>query len=367
MKKILLLLAFLLSVGIVCAQETALTSDGNSKYTPMWSPDDTTILYTYQDLVDLQIGTVTTAGVQTNLTTDATDLYFKDFPVWSPDGADVAFQKVNGTKYQIFKMDVGSQVQTRLTSNTAYDHNRAEYNPAGTLIAYYIDPTFANNNQIAVVSSAGGAETNLTSKAYDHEVPRWNNAGTRLVYEAYSSLAGNIQIGIVDSNGANETNLTSFAEDHEVPQWSPDDAWVVYSRYNSTSNNYELWKVPSAGGAEVQILADPSFSLYNPQWSSDGSTILYVKTDWATGAIYTVSSSGGVPTSIISDAFDNQVPQYNSDDSRIAFTKNDATGFNQVYDYLFGNGGPVPEFSTVALILAVLVGLAGIFVVRRKP
>ncbi|MCX6709143.1 MAG: hypothetical protein NTW67_05870 [Candidatus Woesearchaeota archaeon] len=265
MKKILLLIAFLLCAGVAFAQETALTSDANGKYTPMWSPDDTTILYSYQDLVDMQIGIVTTAGVQTSLTTDATDPYFKDFPVWSPDGADVAFQKLNGTKYQIFKMNVGTQVQTRLTSNAAYSHSRPEYNPAGTLIAYYIDPAFSNNNQIAVVSSAGGAETNLTNKTYDHEVPRWNHAGTRLVYEASSSLAGNIQIGIVDSNGANETNLTSFAEDHEYPQWSPDDAWVVYSRFNSTSNNYELWKVPSAGGAEVQILADPSFSLINPQ------------------------------------------------------------------------------------------------------
>ncbi|MCX6709142.1 MAG: hypothetical protein NTW67_05865 [Candidatus Woesearchaeota archaeon] len=91
-------------------------------------------------------------------------------------------------------------------------------------------------------------------------------------------------------------------------------------------------------------------------------------TDWATGAIYTVSSSGGVPTSIISDAFDNQVPQYNSDDSRIAFTKNDATGYNQVYDYDFnGPVGVAPEFSLATLLLAVL--LAGglvLFVVRKR-
>src|SRR5437879_13014551 len=59
---------------------------------------------------------------------------------------------------------------------------------------------------------------------------------------------------------------------HEFqPAWSPDGKSIVYVTWSSDGG--QLWKIPAAGGTPVQL--SKSLDVYsNPAWSPDGTKIV---------------------------------------------------------------------------------------------
>ncbi|MFH1514021.1 MAG: T9SS type A sorting domain-containing protein, partial [bacterium] len=156
-------------------------------------------------------------------------------------------------------------------------------------------------DQIYKVSSAGGAETVLTSNAYYNYSPQWSPDGNWVVYER--DVPGPRQIYKVSSAGGVETALTSNAYYNYSPQWSPDGNWVVYYRWDWYATGYsQIYKVSSAGGAETVLTTNSGYPNFRPQWSPDGNRVVYSRED-ATGhqQIYKVSSETGIEENLMND------------------------------------------------------------------
>jgi len=83
------------------------------------------------------------------------------------------------------------------------------------------------------------------------------------------------------------------------PVWSPDGKWIAFSsdrtgeEYEGSSNN-DVWIIPADGGELKQLTTQPHQDTY-PQWSPDGKTIAYLRTDkpYAQPEICLVSPLGG--------------------------------------------------------------------------
>ena len=56
-------------------------------------------------------------------------------PVWSPDGAKIAFESTGGRPAEIYVMNADGTGQTRLTNNDAEDEDPA-WSPDGAKIAF---------------------------------------------------------------------------------------------------------------------------------------------------------------------------------------------------------------------------------------
>ena len=81
------------------------------------------------------------------------------------------------------------------------------------------------------------------------------------------------QIYVVPADGSSPAHeLTSIAYNSGQQVWSPDDSQLAFTRI--TKGKTQVFLLPLSGGEPVQLTYDPHGASY-PQWSPDGSKILY--------------------------------------------------------------------------------------------
>src|ERR1700749_500023 len=97
----------------------------------------------------------------------------------------------------------------------------------------------------------------------------WSSDGQSLVY----SMQGSLWIQRIDSDSARE--ITDGAGYDYQPDWSPDGKTVVFVRYLRDAE--ELWTLDLRSGAVTQITQGGDVNL-EPRWSPDGKRIAFVST-----------------------------------------------------------------------------------------
>jgi Tol biopolymer transport system component/DNA-binding winged helix-turn-helix (wHTH) protein len=124
--------------------------------------------------------------------------------------------------------------------------------------------------------------------------PTWSPDGTFIAYS--SDRAGNSDIWVQPTTEENPVRLTSAANDWQ-PAWSPDNKYLAF---RSERDGGGLYLVSSKGDAERRI-ADFG---YRPQWSPDGSKILFFGPLRSAGArsteLYVVDLDGTPPRQVLS-------------------------------------------------------------------
>lgn len=173
------------------------------------------------------------------VTNGETRLFHYYEPVWSPDGAWVAYRRgTRSATYQIYRVPAAGGVEVRLT-DSAGDCRHPVWSPDGTAIAY--DVTDEDDfPQIAVVNVSTSEEVVLTSGEHPHMRPCWSPDGARLCYERRDDT-GYFQIYVVPAAGGDESALTSSPYDHRFPAWAPDGT-VVYQRMDD-DGHWQIFEV----------------------------------------------------------------------------------------------------------------------------
>ena len=118
--------------------------------------------------------------------------------------------------------------------------------------------------------------------------PRVSPDGTRL---AFSILVADDtwQIATSAVDGSDLQVLTSDAGYSETPDWSPDGSWLVYSRTEKAcpSQDWEscegvtwsLWRMDADGGNQERIGEDGEFD-WEPRLSPDGRSVVFTRMDF---------------------------------------------------------------------------------------
>ncbi len=170
---------------------------------------------------------------------------------WSPDGQWIVFtseRRADGQAdiYRV-KQD-GTNLETLVASNSFED--AGVLSPDGTKLAY-VSTAVNYTSNIFVTDLATGVTTNLT--------------------------------------GSDET-IGNFASPHSFfrPTWSPDGEWIALSSDANTAwtghsngtgwehtQTLSLYIVRFDGSGFRQVIAAPGYSLGSPQWSADGTRLVY--------------------------------------------------------------------------------------------
>lgn len=121
-----------------------------------------------------------------------------------------------------------------------------------------------------------------------------------------------------------EMYLPQLTSGPSALSWSPDSKSIVYSMQGS------LWRQSVDSGIAMQLTAGPGYD-YQPDWSPDGNSIVFVRydndtmelnsLDIATGAVTQLTDTGGV----------NVEPRWSPDGIRIAFVSTEGTGRFHVF------------------------------------
>jgi len=229
---------------------------------PAISPDGSTIVFSYRG----DLWTVAaTGGTATPLTLhDAQDTS----PVWSPDGATIAFSSDRYGSFDVWTIPVAGGEPTRLTFHSATDIPTS-FLPDGSGVLF----TSSRLDAVTSVQYPTRAQPELYVVSLDGGMPRqvlttpamyavYDHAGTRLAYsdeKGYendwrkhdtSSFARDLWL--LDVASGQHTQLTGAGVDDRQPVWAPGDSALYY--LSERSGSFNVWRLdPAAPDAAVQI------------------------------------------------------------------------------------------------------------------
>jgi Tol biopolymer transport system component len=181
-----------------------------------------------------------------------------------PDGrllADFASTRQSLTEVPLRSVSPGTRWLTRGTGTD----RQPVFSPDGAWVAF--SSNRSGNLEIWEISRKTGTVRRLTEDAADDWDPGFTPDG-RLIWS--SGRSGHLEIWIADADGSAPRRLTDDGTDAENPTATP-DGWVVYN--SAHEKKAGLWKVRVDGSQATQLVASQDTNL--PDVSPDGRYVAY--------------------------------------------------------------------------------------------
>jgi imidazolonepropionase-like amidohydrolase len=130
---------------------------------------------------------------------------------------------------------------------------------------------------------------------------------------AFSRLG---DIFVMDADGSNKTNLTNNPAADSLPNWSADGTKIVF--HSSRDGNNQIYSMNSDGTGQTR-LTNNSAQEAGATWSPDGLKIAFRSNRDGNNEIYTMNADGSNQTRLTTDAASDEAPTWSPDGTKIAF------------------------------------------------
>jgi TolB protein len=242
---------------------------------PAWSPDGSSIAYSTRRDGDWEVVIGPAGGAATKLTDNSTH---ETDPDVSPDGSRIAYGSER--KIVVANRD-GTEARPIATGF------QPAWSPDGQQIAFQK----LNVDGIWLVNPDGSGERRLTMTR-DRDAA-WAPDGKKLATTRWSRTDHRLSVTVMEADGRGARTL---AEGYQ-PAWSPDGESIVYTRHDRED---EELRVIRADGTDDRPVTNNHVNDYSPDWSPDGSKIVFVRgpldEEEGKAEVYTASPHGGSET-----------------------------------------------------------------------
>jgi Tol biopolymer transport system component len=210
-------------------------------------------------------------------------------PVWSPDGKQLAY-----TRWCDPLLDCWGQAGVAVVNIDGTGRRTVRsrggdpsWSPDGKRFAYHeLDANGAG--QIYLINLDGTGRTKLTAGWN----PAWAPRSSLIAY------ANDVNLFTIRTDGTGRRQLTShdprMSWSAFDPDWSPDGSRLVYTEGGSACSIRLVTAKPD-GTDKRRLDSFPGCNMYDPSWSPDGRTLAFV-TDWLQptdgGGAYTIRPDG---------------------------------------------------------------------------
>ncbi len=228
-------------------------------------------------------------------------------PALSPDGSKIAYIRQDESFADLWTASANGSNPRQLSNNRGAGVPRSESFTNKSLWAF--SPVWsADGAQIAYLSDNGTDDLTLFSTAAASFAPRqlstlavgngglqrpsWSPKGDAVAVGAFEN--GKLQIFSVRTANRNSTQLTSQPDGAYDPAWSPDGKWIAYIAHKG--NGGEMWLMQADGSNPMQLSPQNSRS---PVWSPDSKKLAYLgqKDGWFEIFTLELGPSGSPTTS----------------------------------------------------------------------
>jgi TolB protein len=255
--------------------DTTLLAETNRLYsTPVWSPDGAQLAFIRQELDNLDppgLFTVNADGSGlTRLTPGTIAVQLR--PSWSPDGRQLTFSgnplheglPGNGEIY-VINAD-GSGLQN--ISDAVVNGSGATWSPDGNWIAFFAsDETGASMSDISVIRPDGTDMRRLSKVSTMTVYPAWSPDSQHLAFDTVTDELTRISIYTIGIDGTGMTRLTESdgTRIDMQPVWSRDGNWIAFTAV-TLDENVEIYVVQPDGNALMNLTNNPAIDS-DPAWA----------------------------------------------------------------------------------------------------
>ncbi len=229
------------------------------------------------------------SGIRTLATFGSADI---SSPAWSPDGNRIAFvlNKVEHSK-RVYVYELATGQSRRVTdapatnSGNPIDDLMPSWSPDGARLAF-VRVNFVSS--VRTVRADGSDERTVVAEDSNGRQPlwpAWSPVTDRIAYlvdwQPPYDVETDGSLRTIDPNGTGSATVfrdaTGWKSD---PQWSPDGTRIVYAEEAPDRNSRHLRVVDVATGVRSD-LTPPVDGIYQhaPDWSPDGSAVVYASSD----------------------------------------------------------------------------------------
>lgn len=304
--------------------------------------------------------------------------------IWLPEAKRLFYSSAIEGVLQAFVSKMGSGAGSRITASET-DASVADATADGRSILFSSAKEESNLWRVAV---ADGAEVPIVRDRNSKLWPSVSHDGTRIAFQSEKNMSlGN---HIYDSTimvrsmkaGADNEPIARLVEHGFLPSWSPDGSMIAFIR--DEAGKKDIFVVNPNGGSERKLSAGGisaagySVSPYNLtqtgvfDWSSDGSTILYVTDASSASNIALVNVRDGSQR-LLTDNADKTLtyacPLFSPDGAQIAVierTTGVAGAKVRIINTASGTASELPLSSSIVRLLGWSVDGKGVMVAEAS-
>jgi dipeptidyl aminopeptidase/acylaminoacyl peptidase len=261
---------------------TQLTISEQRQTQPVWSPDGAWIAYMSDQNGDEQWDIFLVSpktGDVTNLTTSPESAEID--PAWSPDGKQLAYatKLKTGASYEIDLIDITTRHLQHLTKDTSKElsNQRPIFSHDGKFIVYTQSHASGKDSNVFIVDLASGQSTNLTP----HEGRRNYSAEDispdgKTVLITSDAKNGYDNVGLLDAASKKVGWLTDEKWEVNAGSFSPDGKQLTWTANIDGTSQMFVYEIASHQAEALPFERGLNFPAGDPTaYTRDGSRLLY--------------------------------------------------------------------------------------------
>jgi len=286
------------------------------------------------------------------------------FPVWSPDGREIAFVRTTEERAQIFRISAEGGAERALAEDPEFLFNLA-WSPDGARLAFsragrvnsigsrsiqVLELATGKVRELQALPAGSAAPSGLVWDGNAHLLYTWSptQAGRRANYlrrlplaggepatlYAFGSTPGKFELAgpgalvfsffdvrqnlyeVVDGDPLRRS-LTGGPTIDRQPGFSPDGLRVVFT--SDRSGNFDIWSLDLATRAVRRLTFDAADD-WDPHWSPDGKHLLWSSNRSGNYEIWIADADGSGPRRVTSDGVDAENPTMSADGKWIVYS-----------------------------------------------
>jgi TolB protein len=223
-------------------------------------------------------------------------------PVAAPEVGQLAAVSGQGDESQLALLQSDGSGLAPITNQPGVKANPV-WSPDGARIA------FVSDGQIAIVNADGQGYAQLTGSPGQNVDPAWSPDGARIAFA--SDREGDFDIFVMDADGSSAFNLTRFKGDDRAPVWTTDGMEIIFQ--SDRNGHADIYRMRVDGSNVTALTREPGDEI-DPALSFDGARIAYVSANDDGSRIVVMNLEDAASQTIVDDETQKRRPAWTAND-----------------------------------------------------